>query len=333
VSGRDRSEPTRAFVTGINGFAGSWLAELLLEEGYSVYGLSNNRTLDRNIAAIHERLGIYYIDILDSDSLLAALGESRPDMVFHLAAMTSSAHEQADPQRLMSVNVVGTFSLLRSLSALGREVKVLNVGSSAQYGAIEVTLLDENAEQRPASFYSATKVMQEMVARSFLQKSCLSVYCARAFNHTGPRELPAMACSQFAKQVASIKHGRQEPVVRVGNLDAYRDLSDVRDIVRGYLYILTSGTPGEVYNVCSGRAVEMRSVLESLLGIAGVDATIEERPGHSGPIQTSFQCGSPRKLRRDTGWESVFSLEQTLEDLLNHWSEEIVQSTAAEGRT
>jgi len=325
-----KSSPS-AFITGINGFAGSHLAEYLVGKGYRVGGITNNRGLDRNLRGLQGTVRVHYVDLGERGALERILGETRPDEVYHLAAVTASSREEADPGLLFKVNVVGTKALLGAVKERSPRARVLNVGSSSQYGDRSIDVLDEGAPFQPRSLYSVSKAAQEMVALSFQREEELDVICARAFNHTGPRESPAMACSQFAMQIAEVKLGMREPVVSVGDLSGYRDLSDVRDVVRAYHAVASSGKPGEAYNVCSGRAIQMRKVLEILLGIAGVEVEVRENAGRSGRSDISFQCGSSRKLEGLTGWKPEIPIERTLGDLLDFWIQELSHRRVVEG--
>ncbi|MDP3982978.1 MAG: GDP-mannose 4,6-dehydratase, partial [bacterium] len=145
----------------------------------------------------------------------------------------------------------------------------------------------------------------------------------RGFNHTGPRQGDVYACSTFAKQIALIEKGKQDPVIKVGNLDSFRDFTDVRDMVRAYLLVVEKGEPGEVYNIASGKTWQIKKVLDMLLDMSKTDIKVEEDPERMRPSDVEILQGDASKFKKQTGWEPKYKFEQTLEDLLNYWRERV----------
>jgi len=311
----------KALITGANGFAGTHLVEFLLSGGWEILGLTNDLELNPELRVVPGRFILREIDIGDSNSLLRALKDFAPDHVFHLAAVTAKGVSREAVDELFNVNVRGTQNLLFSAIESGLNSSVVVTGSSACYGssgADRDSALTEESVLAPATIYGASKLAQEMLASSLGKSTGLPVKVTRAFNHTGPGEGPHMACSSFAKQIAECELGRGS-VVRVGNLNSYRDYCDVRDVVRAYVLVAVKACPGEVFNVCSGKAVRMRTILEMLVSMSGKKIEIVEDPGKFKPADVSYHRGDFSKINRELGWKPEIDLEKTLSDLLNYW--------------
>src|SRR5690242_3006927 len=259
----------RAFVTGLDGFVGQWLARELLGAGAGVAGgsrvsLPSYSILSRGEA---ERLTWFGFELTDRPSIEKALSAARPDAVFHLAAQASVSESIADPVATYETNVVGTAMLLESVATVAAGATVVCVGSADSYGTVkpEELPLAETAELRPTNPYAASKAAAESIAMQYARSGRLNVIATRSFNHTGPGQRTAFAVPAFAKQIADIANKSAPSVLRVGNLDARRDLSDVRDVVRAYRLIAERGESGVAYNVCSGASVAMRTIVDALV--------------------------------------------------------------------
>lgn len=311
----------KALVTGANGFAGSHLVRLLLERGWKVLGVTNDLSLDTGLVPGAGEFALKELDIGDRQGLLSLLAEFRPESVFHLAAVTQLELDRGALEELYRVNVLGTQNLLLSILEAKLEPVVLVTGSSASYGSSQGVggqALTEECLPAPETPYGASKLAQEVLAATLGRCAGLRVVRTRAFNHTGPGESRRMACSAFASQVAECELEGKD-AVRVGNLDSCRDYCDVRDVVRAYLLAATSGEPGELYNVCSGTAVSMRSILELLVSMSKTKIRIETDPGRFRPGDVSYQRGDGSKIERALGWRPEIPLERTLSDLLDYW--------------
>jgi GDP-4-dehydro-6-deoxy-D-mannose reductase len=309
----------RVLVTGISGFAGSHLAEHLLSEGQEVFGFTNDPSLDGNLEPLSGRIRVLEGDVRDRRGVRAALDEVGPDRVYHLAAVTPG-RDRAKNDEFWQINVGGTAVLLDEASRI-EGVRVLVAGSSAEYGLLprEANPLSEKAELRPVGIYSVSKAAQDLLAFSYWAHQGVWAVRARAFNHTGPREDTGFVCSTFARQVAEAELGLRKTVIRVGNLNTFRDISDVRDIVRGYVAALERGRAGQVYNICSGVATKIEDVLEALVGMAGVPLEVEVDESRMRPSDLAYQQGDSSLLERETGWRAAIPLERTLADLLAYW--------------
>lgn len=310
----------RALVTGAAGFAGQHLVKALLRRGCAVVGGTLDGAgpppgvLDGAEIGRVEWVGL---DVTDSEQVREVLGTVRPEGVFHLAGQASVGHSFSDVLGTWMANATGTLLLLQSLAEQGHDARVLVVSSSEVYGSVPEAE-QPIAETRPVAAtnpYGASKAAAEIVARQIGASSGLRVVIARSFNHTGPGQSPRFALPDWAAQLGRMARGDLEPVLRVGNLEARRDLLDVRDVADAYLLLIERGEAGGVYNVGSGRAHRLRDVVERMVELSGTGARIEVESTRLRPVDTPLLQGDPGRLRR-LGWEPRVPLEQTLRDLL-----------------
>jgi GDP-4-dehydro-6-deoxy-D-mannose reductase len=307
-------------ITGATGFAGGHLLERLAAGGGRVHAWGHARLPRRSAEGAKagrssdESVIWKAVDLLDRAAVREALSAANPSVIYHCAGLADVGNAWRAPARALRVNVLGTHHLLEAARDLGLSCGVLVTGSAQVYrpGAAAVTEDDPIA---PANPYGVSKLAQEMTAAS----SALPAWLVRPFNHAGPRQSPAYATSAFAQQIAEIEAGRREPVLRVGNLDAQRDITDVRDTVRAYQAIAETGQPRRPYNVCSGRTHSMRSLLDVLLSLARVRVRVEVDPARLRPSDNPVILGSHARLTADTGWTPRIPIEQTLADLLEYW--------------
>lgn len=315
----------KVLVTGACGFVGGHLVEFLRAEHPEVEVLGLDRP---HGAAPEERaaeVSVLKADLDDGASLEAALRGVAPDRVIHLAGQSSVQHSWTDPGGTLRTNVLGVVHLLDALRKLSLAPRVLVVGSADEYGPVrpdEVPIREDRA-LRPSSPYAVSKAAQGLLALQYASPRGLSVIVTRTFPHTGPRRGETFAESSFARQIAEVEARRRGPVLQVGNLEAVRDFSDVRDVVRAYWALLEEGKSGEVYNVCSGTGTPIRELLQMLIAIAGVDVEVRLDPDRLRPADVPVLVGDPRKLKQATGWEPRIGLDQTLRDLLDDWRERV----------
>ena len=290
----------RIFVTGASGFVGRVLTPRLEVAGHQVIGA------DREV------------DVTDSAALTGALRVHRPDAIVHLAAMSSVALSWAQPEECFRLNFLGTRTLLRAVEAICPSARVLLIGSADQYAptAAGSRGIDEQTPLRPQSPYARSKAAAELLGQSAAARG-LDVVRIRAFNHTGPGQPDHFVVSSFARQVADIRRGRQDPVLRVGNLESVRDFLHVQDVLDAYLALLDSTVPAEVYNVASEQAVSIQEVLDRLIAMAGIHPSIETDPDRWRP--TDWLVGDASKLRAATGWKPRICLETILRELYENW--------------
>lgn len=311
----------RVLITGITGFVGSHLAEYALKQGGVVYGSIRWRSKTENIVHIKDRLNLIDCDLRDPASVCNLVAESKPDIIFHLAAQSFVPTSWRAPSETLGTNILCQINLLEAVRASTCNPLIHIAGSSEEYGFVELHELPvrETNPLRPLSPYAVSKVAQDLLGYQYFKSYGMKIVRTRAFNHTGPRRGEVFATSNFAKQIAAIEAGKREPVVRVGNLDAKRDFSDVRDIVRGYWLALEKGRAGEVYNLASGKMRSIREVLELLLSMSSQKIRVEIDPDRLRPSDVPMLYGDSSKLRDEVGWQPEFPLEKTLRDLLEYW--------------
>ena len=300
-------------VTGAAGFAGSHLLDLLAASGADIVAWHRPGTPPRR----SEGVTWAAVDLLDRRMVADAVRRRPPDAVYHLAGYAHVGRAWDETVATFETNVRGTHYLLEGLRGAGREVPLL-VPSSAMVYQPSTEPLGEDHVMLPSSPYGVSKLAQEMLAL----RGCtdgIGTRVARAFNHVGPRQDPAFAASGFARQIAEIEAGIRDPEIVVGNLDAKREITDVRDTVRAYRLILERGTPGRPYNVCSGRALVIGDVVDQLVAKSRVPVRIRVDPARFRPNDLPIVVGDPARIREELGWTPEIPLEQTLDDLLNYW--------------
>ena len=316
----------RALITGVAGFAGSHLAELLVSHGIEVYGLVMPGGPLDNLDEIRgdpdraARLHLVEADMVHAEQLLSVIADTRPEHVYHLAAASSVRQSLRDPGATFRVNVLGTRNLLEAIRRAGITPRILMVGSAEAYGASanKEAPLREDDPLLPVSPYGASKAAVELLARSYWTDHKLPVIRVRPFPHTGARHSPEFVFPDWARQLAEIEAGRHPPRLHVGDLAIRRDLSDVRDVVAAYGLVLRRGEAGAVYNVCSGRVYSLREVLEALIALTRLNIEIVTEAGRLRPTDLRVLAGSPQALHACTGWEAAWPLHRTLADLLSY---------------
>jgi GDP-4-dehydro-6-deoxy-D-mannose reductase len=231
------------------------------------------------------------------------------------------------PTETLTTNITGQTHLFEAIRALQLDPVVQIACSSEEYGLVkpEETPIRETNPLRPLSPYAVSKVGQDLLAYQYFQSYGLRVIRTRGFNHTGPRRGEVFVTSNFAKQIASIEAGLRDPVIRVGNLDAVRDFTDVRDMVRAYWLAVTRGKPGEVYNIATGSGITIQELLDRLLALSTAEVEVEVDPERLRPSDVEILIGDSSKFRADTGWEPEIPLDQTLQDILNYWRERLAK--------
>jgi GDP-4-dehydro-6-deoxy-D-mannose reductase len=305
--------PTTILVTGAAGFAGSHLVDLLARDGAGIVAWHRpGGAPPREVPGTRWEA----VDLHDRDAVDAAIARTGPSTVYHCAGAAHVGRSWESTETTFATNVRATHHLLQALERAAAPARVL-IPSSALVYASAGEALTEDHPLVPASPYGLSKLAQEMLG--VRTNGPLAVTIARAFNHFGPRQDPYFVASGFARRIADIEHGRWEPQIAVGNLDARRDLTDVRDTVRAYRLILERGVPGRPYNVCSGRAIAIRDLLDRLIARARVPVEVRVDPARYRPNDTPLLLGDPRRLRDELGWTAEIPIEQTLDDLLEYW--------------
>ncbi|MBI3942682.1 MAG: GDP-mannose 4,6-dehydratase [Chloroflexi bacterium] len=315
----------RVLITGITGFAGSYLADCLLQlESYQVFGLSlSGATLPHWSGQVT----VLRADLRDAAVVRQVLAEVRPAWVYHLAAQPHVPTSLRDPWETFEVNLKSEVNLLEQVRQLTNPPGILIVGSGEEYGVVrpEDLPLDEETPLLPASPYAVSKVAQDLLGYQYYHSYHLQIVRVRPFNHVGPRQSPNFAASSFARQIAMIERGLQEPVLRVGNLAPRRDYTDVRDIVRGYRLILEQGAAGAVYNLGSGRSYSVAEMLELYMEMTTAQIEIRPDPARMRGAEIPEIICDSGKIYDRTGWRPEISLARSLADTLAYWRQEVAQ--------
>lgn len=314
-----------ALITGIAGFAGSYLAEELLACGYSVTGtILKNEPLD-NISGIRKRIKLVTLDITDSRACLRMITANRCDYLFHLAAMASVGRSFGTEGITFRVNIEGTLNLLEACRVAANPTKFILISSADAYGVFQPSsrTLTETQPLAPVSPYGISKAAAEQLARYYHRVYGTPLVISRSFNHTGPRQTENFVVPSFSRQIAMIEAGIQSPVLKVGDLSARRDLSDVRDIVRGYRLLAESGRIGEVYQLCSGKAVSIEKMLHLLLSLSERKIAIETDKNRLRKADIPILKGSNRKSAQEFGFAVTIPLRETLAATLDYWRAQV----------
>jgi len=302
------------------------LADYLLARGdCQVSGISLPGEDTRNVEHILSRIALYPADLSDYGRVRELCARIRPDHVFHLAAQASVERAWLDPAATLVNNIVAQLNLLRAIAELRLEPRILVVGSADEYGAVreEDLPIDEETPLRPINPYAVSKIAQDYLGYQYYLSHGLQVVRVRPFGHIGPRQGPGFVVADFARQIARIEAGLQEPVMRVGNLSAQRDLTDVGDMVRGYYLALAKGKAGEVYNLGSGRAYAIGEILDKLLGMSRVVVRVEIDASRLRPSDIPILVCDSRRFREDTGWRPERDISDTLREVLDYWRKRV----------
>ena len=317
----------KALITGITGFAGSHLAEYLLEHhpDVEVFGTRRWRSPLENITGILDKVELIDCDLRDFNSVRSALERSQPDFIFHLAAQSFVPTSWNAPTDTLDTNIIGQTNIFEAVRLLGLDPVIQIACSSEEYGLVHPneTPISESNELRPLSPYAVSKVAQDYLGYQYFMSYGLKVIRTRGFNHTGPRRGEPFVTSNFAKQLAMIAAGEREPVMYVGNLTAVRDFTDVRDMVRAYWLAVNHAKPGEVYNIATGDGITIQELLDRLIELSGVEVEVKEDPARMRPSDVEILIGDSSKFRADTGWEPQVPFEKTLKDTFEYWRERI----------
>lgn len=312
----------KVLITGISGFIGSYLAEYTLAKGMKVHGIVTNLTRVENIARLKGKVTLSEGDVRNRAFMKNVITKSKPDLIFHLAAQSRPDISWEDPWKTMETNVMGTVNLFESVREANLDSKILVACSSAEYGYIteDEGPIKEDHQLLPLSPYGVSKVAQDLLAYQYFKNFGLKTFRVRIFGTTGPRKVGDV-CSDFARQIAEIEYGKRKPIVHVGNLEARRDLTDVRDNVKALWLLIEKGKIGEAYNVCSHKAYKIGDILSKMLGMSEVDIKVKVDPMKLRPSDEPIIMGDNSKIRKDCGWVPKIPIEKTLEDTLNYWRE------------
>lgn len=312
------------------GFAGSHLAEhLLAKTDWEVWGTVHSN--DDNVSHLRDQLHLRYVDLRDPAPVRDLLRDVRPDRVYHLAGQSYVPASWQDPWRTFETNVRCQVNVLEAVLAAKIAPRVLVVASDEEYGHVTPAdlPLDEDTPFQPASPYAVSKVAQDMLGLQYHLNYDLFIVRVRPFNHIGPRQRAAFVAPAFAQQIAEIEAGLRPPVVRVGNLEAKRDFTDVRDMVRAYHLALEHGEASDVYNVGSGVAHSIQQLLDILLDLSTAQVTVEQDPARMRPSDVPIVICDATKFRTQTGWAPQVSFRESLRSVLDFWRQRVREGVTA----
>jgi len=314
------SEKIRVLITGATGFVGGHLIRALEDEGPSAFEIFGTTYPDIPPPSDNK---LFFLDLRLEKDVMKLLGEIRPDWIFHLAAISNVRKSWQMRSETIETNVLGTHNLLEAVRQVVPSARVLFISSSDVYGfgPAPAEALKEEAPLEAISPYSLSKVAGEMLCGFYEKIENIDIVIARPFPHTGPGQSADFVCSDWARQIVQIERGDIAPILRVGNLDVRRDFCDVRDVVKAYILLLRKGRRGEPYNICSGKAITLREVLDFLIRDASGNApiSVEIEPAKLRKVDMPFQIGSNQKISEETGWSPRIPIGQTLHDLLAYW--------------
>jgi len=307
----------KALVIGAAGFVGRHLVNELVKAGWDVSGTklpTETTNLD---------IPVYGLDVLDATTVKALLKKVSPDIVYHLAAQSSVAVSWKQPALTVDINIKGAVNLLEAVRNAENPPRVLLIGSGEEYGNVlpEELPINEDTQLRPGNIYACTKIAQGKLGQIYANSYGIEIIIIRAFTHIGPGQTDAFVVPAFCKQVAEIEAKGDKGIIRVGNLEAKRDFTDVRDIVRAYKMLAEKGKSGEVYNIGSGKSISISEVLDRILEQSKAMITIEQDPARMRPSDTPEFEADISKLVGCTGWKPEIPIETTITDVLNEWRE------------
>ncbi len=320
----------KILITGIAGFVGRYLVEQLAGEGA---GESNNKILgidiklDSSISRrIPDHIDLLEADLTDCEKVKKIIAGFKPGQIYHLAAQSSVHYSWDNPIDTFRVNVFSGINILESMREYSPSCKILVVCTAEGYSEAsgKEKAIDENFKIYPRNPYAISKSALDFFSTVYSEAYGIPVLVARSFNHIGPGQSERFVASDFAKQVALIEKEKQRPLIKVGNLGAWRDFLDVRDVVKAYIFLVSRGRVGEVYNVCSGRKTKISDLLDVLLSLSSrKDIKVKTDSSKFRPIDIETVYGENKKLRAHTGWSPGYSIKDTLNDTLRYWRNEV----------
>lgn len=318
----------KVLITGATGFVGSHLAELCIQKGCEVYGTTRWRSNTKNLNHLLKERQIKLIecDLIDAHAVRSIIEDVKPDRIFHLAAQSYVKASWTEPMQTLDNNIRGQVNIFEAVRKIDDyDPLIMIAGSSEEYGNADENQMPikEDVPLLPVSPYGVSKVAQDLLGYQYFQSYGLKIVRTRAFNHTGPRRGEVFVCSSFAKQIAKIEKHPGNNIIKVGNLDAERDFTDVRDMVNAYWLALEKGEPGDVYNICYGKCYTIKSILTKLKSLSNTSINIVQDPERMRPSDLTVLLGDSTKFREKTGWEPKIKISETLQDILDYWRDEL----------
>ncbi len=315
-------QKNKVLITGINGFVGSHLADYCLMQGDEVHGTIRNRSSLKNVEHILDKISLHECELTDSSNVDDLITEVEPEKIFHLAAQSYVPTSWKSPADTLMNNIIGQLNIFEAVRVTCPSCKIMITGSSEEYGNPIYTPIDEEHPLNPVSPYGVSKVTQDKLACQYVKSYGMKIVVTRAFNHTGPRRHENFVCASFAKQIADAVEEEEGAIIKVGNLEAIRDFTDVRDMVRAYYMALSCDKIryGEPYNICSGAGIKIDNILGILVSISKKKIRIEKDPNRMRPSDLKELVGNCDKFNAATCWTPTIDFEQTLEDIYNYYN-------------
>lgn len=310
----------KALIIGGAGFVGGYLIRELKAAGQEVFAtcLENE--------SIAEDCAVRTLDILQKNALSPLIAEIQPDVIYHLAAQSSVSVSWKKPQLTADINIIGTINVLEAVRDSGKkDIRLILIGSGEEYGFIrpDACPLSEDEPLNPGNIYAATKACQGMLGEIYARAYKMDIVMVRAFNHSGPEQLPVFVISDFCRQIAMIEKEKAPAVMNVGNLTAKRDFTDVRDIVKAYRLLGDMGVSGRTYNIGRGKAVEIQYILNTALKLSGAEIEVRQDPAKMRASDIPVIEPDVTRIYNDTGWKAEITMEKTISDTLDYWRKNI----------
>lgn len=313
----------KILITGISGFAGSHLFEHLLKDDRNkIFGTFYSQNSLINLGDNKEKATLFKVDLQNESEVKKLISETKPDEIYHLAALASAAKSFSTPKEIVTNNISSQINVLEEVvkNKLSN-CRVLVVSSAEVYGDVRAEYLpiDENTPFNPTNSYAVSKLAQDFLGRQYFLSYGLKAIRVRPFNHIGPRQSPDFVVSAFTKKIAEIEKGKRKPIFPAGNLTAKRDFTDVRDMVKAYVMIMEKGEAGDVYNIGSGRSYKIGDILDMLLSFSDIKISVKSDKSLFRPIDNPNLVCNAEKIKKITGWEPSIPIEKTLRDTLEYW--------------
>jgi GDP-4-dehydro-6-deoxy-D-mannose reductase len=312
----------RILITGITGFVGGHLVETLAGSGHVIAGVSRAAAWPKALHHLEPLAQLYSAELLDHQAIEKVIREVRPDWVFHLAGYANTGASFREPDPCWRDNLDATRSLYDVIARTDLRPRILYVSTGLVYGEPDEPgrACDERTTLKPASPYAASKAAGDLLSYQYTRSPGLDIVRVRLFNQIGPRQSADYAIPNFARQVAAIEAGRQEPVIEAkGDLSAQRDITDVRDMVAAFPLLLERGVKGEAYNAGRGETYRIGDLLDRLIALAGMKVEVRQNVEPGRKADTAMTRADTRKLRDATVWTPRIPIEQTLGDILSEW--------------
>ena len=312
----------RVLITGISGFAGSFLAEHLLnnKDDVQIAGTIYSKNDLKNIEHLKDNLDLFECDIRDYKRVNEIISKCKPDQIYHLAGIAETTEK--DKQKLFDINVKGTLNILESCKNIKHNFKVLLISTGYVYGSLKDDQdpgFTESSKIKPIGMYAESKYKMEEETKKYLNLKNIEIIVSRSFNHTGPRQTTGFVIPAFCEQIAKIEKEGLDSVISVGNLETIRDFTDVRDIAKAYVLLMKKGKAGETYNIASGKGHAIQEALDKILTLSNKEIKIEKDSNRIRKSDLEISIGSYNKINKLCGWKPEIKIDQTLKDTLNYW--------------